>query len=414
MFDMVSKKQNFYMGNSPIELVAKYGSPLYVYNETMLRKRCREIKNLVRYKKFNAHYSVKANSNIELLKIVHQEGLFADAMSPGEIFVEQKAGFKPNEILFICNNVSRSEMSYAIKKGVAVSVDSISQLEVFGQINPGGEVFVRFNPGIGVGHSEKVITGGKTTKFGVELKDVATVKSILKKNNLKLIGINQHLGSQFLSWFEYVNAMNAILSIASMFDDIRIVDLGGGFGIPYHKQDNAHRLDLSELGSELNNSFEKWVQNYGKEIEFRVEPGRYIVAECGILLGSVHTKKQNDYKKYVGTDIGFNVMMRKVLYDSYHDIEIYRKGGVDTQTEEKVMIVGNICESGDIIATERLLPTISEGDTIGVLDTGAYGYCMSSNYNNRLRPAEVLIQTDGSVRLIRRREKLQDLLLTSV
>ena len=414
MFCEVTKNQNFFQGLSPIDLVKKYGSPLYVYSENLLRKRCMDIKNLVRYDKFNVHYSVKANSNIELLKIIHSEGLFADAMSPGEIFVELKAGFKPSEILFICNNVSKKEMEYALNKGVKVSVDSLSQLEMFGKINRGGEVFVRFNPGIGAGHSEKVITGGKKTKFGIEIKSIENVKKLLKKYNLKLIGLNQHLGSQFLSWFEYINAMNAILNVAKHFEDIRIIDLGGGFGVPYHKQENAHRLDLSELGSQMNKSFEQWIKSYGKRVEFRVEPGRYIVAEAGILLGTVHTKKENDYKKYIGTDIGFNVMMRKVLYDAHHDVEIYRNSVVDSTKKEMVMIVGNICESGDIIATERILPIIEEGDILGVLDTGAYGYCMSSNYNNRLRPAEVLIDSNGNDRLIRRRETFQDLLLSLV
>ncbi len=192
---------------------------------------------------------------------------------------------------------------------------------------------------------------------------------------------------------------------------MKIIDLGGGFGIPYHKQDGEQRLNLSELGSELNERLLKWSSEYNREIEFRVEPGRYIVAECCALLGTVFTKKENDYRKYVGTNLGFNVFKRKVMYNSHHDVELYRKGGdIDLKEKEKVIIVGDICESGDIIASDRYLPRIEEGDIIGVMDAGAYGFCMSCNYNNRLKPAEVLIDSEGNDRLIRKRETFEDLL----
>jgi len=410
-FDQYSQESNFYGNSSAVELVEKYGSPLYVYNENILKQRCREMMNLIRYPHFKVHYSVKANSNLELLKIIRKEGLFVDAMSPGEMFIELKAGFAPEQILFICNNVSAEEMKFAIEKNINVSVDSLSQLNLYGSLNPGGEVFVRINPGIGVGHSENVITGGKKTKFGIEMKSIPQMKEILSKHKLKLIGINQHLGSHFMSWFEYINSVNVVLNIAKEFSNLKIIDLGGGFGIPYHKQDGEQRLNLSELGSELNERLLKWSSEYNREIEFRVEPGRYIVAECCALLGTVFTKKENDYRKYVGTNLGFNVFKRKVMYNSHHDVELYRKGGdIDLKEKEKVIIVGDICESGDIIASDRYLPRIEEGDIIGVMDAGAYGFCMSCNYNNRLKPAEVLIDSEGNDRLIRKRETFEDLL----
>ncbi len=410
-FDQYTQQCNFYGESSAVELVEKYGSPLYVYNEDILKQRCREMMNLIRYPNFKVHYSVKANSNLELLKIIRKEGLFVDAMSPGEMFMELKAGFKPEQILFICNNVSANEMKYAIERNINVSVDSLSQLDLYGNLNPGGDVFVRINPGIGVGHSENVITGGKKTKFGIEMKSIPQLKKILLKHKLNLIGINQHLGSHFMSWFEYINSVNVVLNIAKEFDNLQIIDLGGGFGIPYHKQDNEQRLNLSELGSELNERLLKWSNKHNREIEFRVEPGRYIVAECCTLLGTVFTKKENDYRKYVGTNLGFNVFKRKVMYDSYHDVELYRKNkDINIKEREKVIIVGDICESGDIIASDRYLPKIEEGDIIGVMDAGAYGYSMACNYNNRFRPAEVLIDSKGKDRLIRKRETFEDLL----
>ena len=410
-FDKISKECNFYGNTSAVELIEKYGSPLYVYNEEILKKRCREMMNLIRYPKFKVHYSVKANSNVELMKIIRNEGLYVDAMSPGEMYAELKVGFKPEQILFICNNVSADEMKFAIERKINVSVDSLSQLDLYGSLNPGGDVFVRINPGIGVGHSENVITGGKKTKFGIEMKSIPELKNILAKHKINLIGINQHLGSHFMSWFEYINSVNVVLRIAKEFEDLQIIDLGGGFGVPYHKQDDEQRLNLSELGSELNARLLQWANEYNREIEFRVEPGRYIVAECGILLGTVFTKKENDYRKYIGTNLGFNQFKRKVMYDSYHDIEVYRKNeDIDLNDREKVIIVGDICESGDIIASDRYLPKIEEGDILGVMDAGAYGYCMACNYNNRLRPAEVLIDSEGNDRLIRRRETFEDLM----
>ncbi len=410
VYSKVSSELKFFGNSNPIELVDKYGSPLYVYNENILRDRCRDLKNLVDYKNFVVNYSPKANSNIELLKIVKEEGLWVDAMSPGEIYVDLKAGFKPGQILYISNNVSDDEMQYAIEAGVKISVDSVSQLEKYGRLNPGGKITIRLNPGIGAGHHKKVVTGGKKTKFGIEIAYVPEVKKILEKYNLKLEGINQHIGSLFMNGESFVKSVDSILDVSKQFDDLEFIDLGGGFGIPYRKQENESRLDLKSLGTNLNQIISKWVKEYGKEIIFKIEPGRYIVAECSILLGTVNAVKMNYNIKYIGTDIGFNVLVRPAMYDSHHDIEIYRRTNKTSDKKEEVRIVGNICETGDILAKDRLLPEIFENDIIGVLDSGAYAFSMSSNYNNRLRPAEVLVDKNGDNRLIRRRDKLEDLI----
>lgn len=406
----VSNKTNFFGSTTPIDLIKEYGSPLYVYNENIMRERCRELKNLLTYPNFSVNFSVKANSNLSLLKIALEEGLNADAMSPGEIFVELKAGFSPEQILYISNNVSKEEMQYAIDRDILVSVDSLSQLETYGQINQGGKVCIRFNPGIGAGHHEKVITAGKKTKFGVDPSLVPKIKGILSKYNLNLVGINQHIGSLFMEGDKYIQGVQSLLSIAENFDDLEFVDMGGGFGIPYKKLEGEKRLDLRSLGKKLDKVLFDWTAKYGKQITFKIEPGRYIVAECGNLLGSVYSLKENYGMKYVGTDLGFNVLKRPVMYNSHHDIEIFRESDVPSTKAETVNIVGNICESGDIIAKERTLPEIFEGDIINVLDAGAYGYCMASNYNNRLRPAEVLVTSEGNTKLIRRRDTYEDLI----
>jgi diaminopimelate decarboxylase len=326
-------------------------------------------------------------------------------MSPGEIFIELKAGFKPEQIFFISNNISKEEMQFAIDHNITMSVDSLSQLEQYGQLNPGGRIAARFNSGVGAGHSEKVITGGKKTKFAINPEYIPEFKEILKKYDLKLVGINNHIGSLFMEADKYIEGVKAILEIVKQFDDLEFVDFGGGIGIPYEKLNDQPRFDLESLSKQLSEVIDNFVKEYGKEITFKIEPGRYISAECCVLLGTVHAVKQNNVHKFAGTDIGFNVLQRPVMYDSHHDIEVYN----DSDETEEITVVGNICESGDILAKDRVIPKVNVGDTIGLMDAGAYGYCMASNYNNRLRPAEVLIRENGEVVLIREADELEDL-----
>ena len=388
----------FLSDDKVFELIKKYGSPLYVYDERILRKSCREMHNLLPKKNLRVNYSAKANSNIEILKIVRDEDIDVDAMSPGEIYVQKLAGYNADRIFYIGNNVSKEEMQYAINEKVLVSVDSLAQLESFGQINPGGDVAVRFNPGIGTGHHQKVVTAGKKTKFGVQKDFIPQVKAILEKYNLNLVGIDQHIGSLFLEPDAYIKGVESLLEIATQFSGLKFIDEG------------ECRLDLKELSEKLNAVLDEFLKDYdNKDVIFKIEPGRYIPAECGVLLGEVYSVKENYGTTYVGTDLGFNVLMRPVLYDSYHAITII-KSNKSENGKEVATIVGNICESGDIIANEREMRKVSEGDIVAVGNAGAYGFSMSSNYNCRLKPAEVLIDKDGNDRLIRRRDTIEDLI----
>lgn len=427
----------FFGNSNPEELIAKYGSPLYVYNENIFRERCKEMKMLIDYPNFTANYSIKANSNLELLKIAREEGLYADAMSPGELHVLLAAGFRKEQLFYISNNADEEEMKFAKDIEVIVSIDSLSQLKMYGELCAKSDpekigkrdlleesmnnrkVAIRFNPGVGAGHHEKVVTAGKKTKFGITSNNINEVKSICKEYGLKVIGLNQHIGSLFLEPDAYVEAAGNLLDIAEHFEDLVLIDFGGGFGIPYHKQENQSRLDLEKLGLLLTPIVKEWAEKHDRKIMFKSEPGRYISAECGVILGKVNAIKENGGMNYIGTDIGFNVLARPAMYDSWHDLEFYRNGRIleeseNNKSEERsafiATIVGNICESGDILAKDRKIPTVKVGDICGVMDAGAYGFSMSSNYNNRLRPAEVLICIDGSDRLIRRRETLDDLM----
>jgi diaminopimelate decarboxylase len=392
-------------------LLEKYGSPLYVYSEDILRERLREVRGLVDEPWFGANISIKANGNPELLKIVREEGCNGDAVSPGEIFLLEKAGFDPAQIIFVSNNASPEEMQYALDRGVLVSVDSLSQLETLGRLNKGGRVCLRFNPGAGAGHHEKVITAGKKTKFGIQNNMIAQAKAIAHQYDMRIVGINQHIGSLFMDNKPYLDGVSALLDIAREFETLEFVDFGGGFGIPYKRYHGEAPMDLAGLSQSLKTMVTQWMRANGREIRIKVEPGRYVFAECGALLGTVHAVKTSYDRRYIGTDIGFNVLLRSAMYDAYHEIALFRNSRLLKDGElTEATVVGNVCESGDILAKDRMLPAAREGDVVAVLDAGAYGYAMSSNYNQRLRPAEVLITADGSDRLIRRRDRFEDLL----
>lgn len=390
------------------ELLREFGSPLYVYDEDILRARCREMKNLLTYSDFRVNYSAKANTNVELLKIVLSEGLDVDGMSPGEIYLEMKAGFPPERITFIGNNVSGQEMQFALDHDILISVDSLSQLQLLGTINRGGPVSLRINPGIGAGHHAKVITGGKKAKFGIAPEDLPLAQAIAASYEMTITGLNQHIGSQFLEPDAYVAAAQALLELAVAIPSVEKVDWGGGFGIPY-RHGAEPRLDLAALGAQLDALVNDWTVQH-RPIAIRTEPGRYVTAECGALLGTVTAVKENYHTVFVGTDIGFNTLLRPAMYDSYHEIDVVpAEERSYEEYSQPTYVVGPICESGDILAYDRAIPCCHEGDALIVHDTGAYGFAMASTYNSRPLPAEVLIEKDGGVRLIRKAQTLQEL-----
>lgn len=406
-----TKSINFFGRLAPGDLIRVYGSPLYVYNEKILRERCRDLKKLSANPAFEVNYSVKANSNPALLRIVKDEGLRVDAMSLGELAMDRLAGFDPKNVLFISNNNTRDELCQAVAAGCLVSVDSLSQLASLGEISPGAKAMCRINPGIGEGHSAKVVTGGANTKFGIDADRTGEIIEILRRYDLRLAGLNQHIGSLFMSPEKYLVAASFLVEYArnlpaDRFEQLEILDFGGGFGIPYHKYEREKRLDLGSLANGLNSLMNDFQASSGYRGKFLIEPGRYVMAECGALLGQVVAIKNNGSTRYVGTDIGFNVLQRPVMYDAWHDIEVYAP---DEREQLCQTVVGNICESGDILAKDRPLPTMREGDVIGLLDAGAYGFSMASSYNDRLLPAEVLITEDGCCKLVRRRQRIEDL-----
>ena len=406
------EQADFFKGNDPEKIAQEFGTPLYVYNEDIIRDRMKRVANVITKYPYKANYSCKTNTNLEILKIALSVGVNADAMSEGEMRMLLKAGFTPERIFYVCNNVSADEMRFAIDNGIPVSLDSLDQLRLFGEINRGGRCAVRINPGVGAGHHEKVVTAGKKTKFGIAEEDIDKIFDIAAEHDLKIVGINQHVGSQFLDATPFLAAVDNLLRIAMKFEDLEFIDFGGGYGIPYHKLDDEKEFDMEHFSKEFTEKLDRFIPQYGSAPLFKSEPGRYCVAEGGVILGRVHSIKQNSGIKYIGTDVGMNVLVRPSMYDSWHDIEVISNGHVvyrDAGELEKVTVCGNICESGDVLCKDREMPKIGDNDLICVLDAGAYGYSMCSSYNTRLRPAEVMICSDGSVKLIRRRETFEDM-----
>ena len=399
------------------ELITKYGSPLYVYDEKILRDRINTLKQFENNLKENIgaevklHYSTKSNGNPYILKIIKEMGIAVDSMSPVELQLDKMAGFSNEDILYVCNNISREEMIEIIDQGILICLDSISQLEELGKVRPGSKVMIRINSGsFKVGHSEKVITSGENTKFGVCENNIEKLFETASKYNIKIIGVHQHLGSLFLNdkIDEYISGVKAGLDIINRyFKDISIIDLGGGFGVPYKESEEI--LDFNLLVQKLAPVLKDFINKYENKVEFKFEPGRYIPCEAGYILGRVNAVKNENGKIWVGTDIGMNVIMRPTLYGSYHKIEIIKNNSQSVQTVT-ANIVGNICESGDILGKDREILFPEVGDIVKVYNAGAYGYCMASSYTGRLKPAEVMINPNTKMeKLIRKRETFEDI-----
>jgi len=397
------------------EMISQYGSPVYVYEEEILNKKvtqmlefAHDLENRIGAR-VKMHYSTKANANLHILKIINSLGMAADSMSPVELELTKRAGFKLKDILYVCNNVSREEMKAVVDQGILLCLDSVKQVEMLGQVRPNTNIMIRVNPETrGVGLCDKVITSGKEARFGILEKDFSKLFEVINKYNLNIIGVHEHLGSSFLDEDieQYIEGISAGLEIIRKnFPNIKILDLGGGFGVPY--KENEKELDLSLLSEKLSPVLSEFVKNTKVE-EVKFEPGRYVVCEASYILGTVNSIKETYDKTWTGTDIGMNVLIRPSMYDAYHKIEIIKE---DLETEYIVAnIAGNVCESSDILGKDRKVLKPEIGDVVKVYNTGAYGYSMSSDYTGRLRVAEVLVGIDGNVSLIRKAQTIEDII----
>lgn len=384
-------------GMTAEELVAQYGSSLYVYDASLIRKRFRELRDAISFPLVSFHYACKQNTNLEIISLLKGEGAKIEVMSKTEIQTAFAAGYTSDEMTYTCSFISREEMAFVIRHNIMMSLDSLTQIKRFGELQPGGKISLRINQGIGAGGHSHMITGGPESKFGIDLAQIDEAKKLAEHYDLTIVGIQQHIGSNILDTQIFIKAMEKLLETAKLFEDLTFIDFGGGFGIPYKPGENA--LEINSLGKKITALLLAFTKIYGKRLEFKFEPGRYYVGEAGVLLAKVTDKKQTPYYTFVGIDAGMNQLIRPALYGSYH--EIVNATHVDGK-KEKVSIVGNICESADFFAKDREIGYCSEDDVIAILDAGASGYSMSSFYNGRFMPAEVLVE-NGKARIIRER-----------
>jgi diaminopimelate decarboxylase len=406
------KGKLFFDGISAEFLAEKYDTPLYVISEKRIRENYyRFHKALIRnYERLRIYYAAKANSNLEVLKILESEGAYLDTVSPGEVYMGLASGFTPERLMFTGTSVRNDELKFLADAKVPVNVDSQSELERLLKIALPPVLSVRVNPNIGAGHHDHCITGGPRSKFGFTEEDALKAFAIARKAKVERFGIHMHIGSGILDVKAYVLAVEKLLNIAKRIHDeagieFEFIDIGGGFGVPYNPEDQE--FDLAAFSDEVILPFKSKVEEFrlGKPV-LCVEPGRYLVADACILLTTVNTLKISSSKKFVGVDAGFNTLVRPTMYGSYHPILVANNlDAVETETYD---VVGPICESGDALAKNRVLPLVEEGDLLAVLKVGAYGFSMSSQYNARPRAAEVMIRR-GKPTLVRKREQFDDL-----
>lgn len=421
--DLEYRQGILYFANlNTLDIAEKYGTPIYVINEQMIRKRYNELKHMLNlgYKENRIYFAVKSNTNLAILKILSSEGSYFDCSSTGEIYICLKSGIPPDRIIYTGNMFTDRDFEFSVKQDILVNLDSFSQLKRLAKIYEKLEkekilISFRYNPEFGAGHHPHTITAGKDIKFGILEHQMVKAYSKAKELGFKKFGIHQHIGSGIIEANDYEMPVEKFLvMIKKIVKELGIhfefVDFGGGLGIPYHPETDP--LDLNRYSDIVIKKFKENIENgeIGEPYIF-IEPGRYISAESNILLTQVNTIKDNGFKLFAGIDAGFNTLIRPTLYGSYHHIIVCDER--DKEENSKYDIVGPICESGDIFGRERVLPELSEGDYLTILDAGAYGFTMSSPYNSRPRPAEILIN-DGNTFKIREEETYDDLLRNQI
>lgn len=388
-----------------LEAARSFGTPLFVYDQDLILERYREVLTFTPWPQVKILYAMKANYNPEILRLLQNAGAGIDAVSAAEAILALKCGFSAEQILFTANNLTEREMRLAYALGVLFNIDDISTLRRFGEIFPESDLCLRFNPEVVAGENAKVQTGGEFSKFGLLFEQISEVREVTARHGLRVVGLHIHTGSGIKEKSKFLHALDNLLKVAdrATFPDLRFIDCGGGLAVPYRP--GEERVDYPVLGKELAARFAAFCNRYGRDLDLLFEPGKYLTAEAGSLLVQVVTVKRTRRKTFAGTDSGFPHLIRPVLYGAYHHIVNLSNPDGDLQSYD---VCGNICESGDLFASDRLLPEIRPGDILQIQNAGAYCYSMGGLYNLRPMPAEALVGK-GALRLVRRRASEEDL-----
>jgi diaminopimelate decarboxylase len=386
-----------------LDVVSEFGSPLYVYDADKIGEQIENLKSAFPGLKLRIKYACKSLTNISILKLVRAHGAELDTVSIQEVQLGLKAGFKPEEILFTPNCVSFEEIQEAIELGVMINIDNISILEQFGhEYHNTVPVCIRLNPHIMAGGNKKISTGHVDSKFGISIFQLRHLLRVIQSNNIHVIGLHMHSGSDILDAEVFLRGAEVLFDAAMDFPDLEFIDFGSGFKVAYREGDVT--TDINELGDKLTKAFNAFCKSYGRTLEIWFEPGKYVVSEAGYFLVKTNVIKTTPATVFVGVDSGLNHLIRPMMYDAYHDmVNISNING----TKRIYTIVGYICET-DTFGLDRKMSEVHEGDIIAIKNAGAYGFMMASNYNSRLKPAEVLI-IGGKAKLIRSRETMDDI-----
>jgi diaminopimelate decarboxylase len=413
---LVLKIKNNKFGKKLIEMQAKdlvqlaeqFGSPIYVYDAEKIQSQYNRLtKAFSKVPKLRINYAMKALSNVAILQLLKDMGSCLDAVSIQEVQLGLHAGYTPDQIFFTPNGVSLEEIEEVFQMGVQINIDNLSILEQFGAKHPNVPVCIRINPHVMAGGNTNISVGHIDSKFGISIHQLPHLLRIVENTKMNIAGIHMHTGSDILDIEVFLYAAEILFDVAKNFKNLKFLDFGSGFKVPYKKDDIE--TDIEELGKKLSKRFNAFCTEYGKELTLIFEPGKFLVSESGFFLAKVNVVKQTTSTVFAGIDSGFNHLIRPMFYGSQHHIEnISNPKG----KERFYSVVGYICET-DTFANNRRIQEIKEGDILSFRNAGAYCFSMSSNYNSRYKPAEVL-WFKGEGHLIRTQETFEDLLRNQI
>jgi diaminopimelate decarboxylase len=395
-------------GVSIDEICNLSGTPVYVYDAEVIARNVHRLNAAFAQIPVRFMYAAKALSNSAILRLMKKLGTGLDTVSIQEVHRGLRAGFAPSEILFTPNMISFEEIREAVSLGVHINIDTISVLERFGhEYGNSVPVCIRVNPHIMAGGNERISTGHIDSKFGISIHQMRHVLRVVASHGMHINGLHMHTGSDILDADVFLQGAEMLFEIAESFPDLEFVDFGSGFKVPYKPDDIA--TDIEDLASKLSARVLAFNDSRSKPVEVWFEPGKFLVSESGTLLARVNVVKQTTSTVFAGVETGLNHLIRPMLYNAYHHIT---NASNPSGTPRVYTVVGYICET-DTFGWDRKIAEIREGDVLAFANAGAYGMTMASNYNSRLRPAEVLVH-NAKASLIRRRETLDDVLATEI
>ena len=391
-----------------IAIADEFGTPVYIYHAERIVEQYKKLKKAFSNCNARFFYACKSLTNLNVLKYIQSIGASLDCVSINEVKLGLLAGFDKKDILYTPNCVDFEEVVEVKGLGVNINIDNISILEQFGhKFGNSYPVCIRLNPHIMAGGNYKISTGHIDSKFGISIHQMRHIERIVKSTNLNVTGIHMHTGSEIKDVRVFLEGLDVMFSIAAHFPNLEFIDLGSGFKVPYQPGDAE--TDINDLGKKVTQAFIDFEKETGKKLQVWFEPGKYLVSQCGYFVVKTNVIKQTPAAVFAGVNSGFNHLIRPMMYDAYHHIENISN---TTGPERIYNVVGNICET-DTFAWDRKLTEVREGDYLVFYNAGAYGFEMASNFNSRLKPAEVMV-VEGKAKLVRQRDVFEDLLRNQI